>query len=385
MRIKLARPNLRPRFLGAITLTLTIILLLLVPFPTLATALATSAKATPTPTRTSTPQHETVTKTPPPTPTLPPLRTFNGPPTLSATAALAIDADTGQILYAKNPYEHLPQASTTKILTALTLFTIPGFNLNDYTTVVQDDLVGEANMGLYAGLRLKVVDLLYGLMLDSANDAAMSLARYGGEKLAGYGDPVDKFVGAMNQEAASLGLENTYFQNPHGLDTPDHYSSASDLAIAGWYALQNPTLASIVKQSNAQLDGYQFYNINNFIRRYPGATGVKPGQTDDAGLCLVASATREGHNAIIVLLNSPQMVTESSIFMDYAFSQIINQEQSQQLNSAGLDLAQQEQRQEVDYIGTPVGNRLLLTTSNMLACLIISAARLVTNDYQLQF
>lgn len=245
------------------------------------------------------------------------------PPSLTAQAAIAIDADTGRILFTKNPDLPMPMASTTKIMTALTLLSIPGVNLDDYTVVLDGDLVGEASMGLSAGQRLKVIDLLYGALMDSANDAAMALARYGGSKLGGLYGPVDNFVIEMNREAARLGLKNSRFQNPHGLDTYLHYSSARDLAIMGWYALQNPTIASIVKLSTANLDGFQFYNISNFIRRYPGATGIKPGETDAAGLCLVASANHSGHNAIVVLLNSPGLRTESDQLMDYAFSQIL--------------------------------------------------------------
>ncbi len=244
------------------------------------------------------------------------------PPALTARAALAIDADTGRILYSKNATLSLPMASTTKIMTALTLFAIPGVRLDDYTTVSEGDLVGEATMGLYAGQRLKVIDLLYGALLDSANDAATALARYGGSKLGGGAGPVTTFIREMNKTASRLGLKDSSFQNPHGLDEYNHYTSAQDLAVLGWYALQNPTIASIIRQSTATLDGFQFYNISNFIRRYPGATGIKPGETDNAGLCLVASANRFGHNALIVLLNSPGMRTESDALMDYAFEQI---------------------------------------------------------------
>src|SRR5689334_5719974 len=129
-------------------------------------------------------------------------------PALTAQAAIAIDADTGRILFTKNPDLPMPMASTTKIMTALTLLSIPGVNLDDYTVVLDGDLVGEASMGLSAGQRLKVIDLLYGALMDSANDAAMALARYGGSKMGGLYGPVDNFVIEMNREATRLGLKN---------------------------------------------------------------------------------------------------------------------------------------------------------------------------------
>jgi D-alanyl-D-alanine carboxypeptidase len=216
---------------------------------------------------------------------------------------------------------------------------------------VQDDLVGEANMGLWNGQRLKVIDLLHGSLLDSANDASMAIARYGGSKLAGKGNSVDKFVAEMNREAARLGLNDTNFTNPHGLDAPLHYSSAHDLAVAGWYALQNPTIAGIVRQDKVQLDGYYFANISNFIRRYPGANGVKPGETDEAGLCLVASANRFGHNVIAVLLNDPNLRTESDLLMDYSFSRILTFDEVRATPAPGKYLVP-------GYIGLPTEGKL---------------------------
>jgi serine-type D-Ala-D-Ala carboxypeptidase (penicillin-binding protein 5/6) len=259
----------------------------------------------------------TVTPTPTPPANLP-------PPVLTARAAVALDADTGQILYAKNMYAGLPMASTTKIMTALTLFSIPGISLDDGYTVVHEDRLGEKSMGLWFGQRVKVRQLLYGMLLDSANDAATALARYGGRKLSPTSlDPVDSFVARMNALAANLGARNTHFANPHGLDDPQHYTSAYDLALLGWYALQNPQIAEIVRQNIVNDGGFSFLNESNFIRRYPGATGIKPGETDNAGLCIVASANRFGRKAIIVLLRSPGMRTESDRLMDYAYSEIM--------------------------------------------------------------
>jgi D-alanyl-D-alanine carboxypeptidase (penicillin-binding protein 5/6) len=255
-----------------------------------------------------------------------PLHSVNSAPTLTARAAIAIDADTGRILYAKNPHQSLPMASTTKIMTVLTLFAIPGTDLNEYTVVTKDDLVGEANMGLVEGQRIRVLFLLYGALMDSANDAATAIAHYAGSKLSGSGDSMAKFVQEMNRQATLMGMEDSKFANPHGLDNPSHYTSAQDLAIAGWYAMKNTVIANVVKLSETTVEGNYFFNISNFIRRYPGANGVKPGETDEAGLCLVASASRFGHNAIVVELNNPNLRTESDLLMDYAFNQILDYE-----------------------------------------------------------
>lgn len=308
-----------------------------------------------------------------PVPTEPPLRTFTAPPALTARAAFAIDSDTGRVLFNKESSNRLPMASTTKIMTALTLFDVPNLNLEDTAIVIKDDLVGEANMGLQVGMRVKIITLLYGLMLASANDAGMTLARYAGSKLPGNDEPIKKFTNRMNTLAGKLGLKNSNFTNPHGLDEDTHYSSAEDLAIAGWYAMQNKTIASIVRLSEANINGTSFYNITNFIRRYPGANGIKPGETDKAGLCIVASANRYRRNAIVVLLNSPGMRTESDLLMDYAFNQIfagnnptgstppvtatLTQTSPPTLNPTATVAPVIVSRNE--YIGLPLGDRLL--------------------------
>jgi D-alanyl-D-alanine carboxypeptidase len=165
-------------------------------------------------------------------------------------------------------------------------------------------------------------------------------------------------------------MENSNFANPHGLDDPAHYSSAYDLAIAGWNALQNPTIAGIVKQSQASINGYSFTNITNFIRRYPGATGIKPGETENAGLCIVASANRFGKNAIVVLLNSPGMRTESDELMDYAFAQILAAEKKETPATASFG-----------YIGLPDTGKLRsysLMVNNLQANLNETLRYLVT-------
>lgn len=333
--------------------------------PAITTTAITSAKSTPTFASLATPGKTALTTAPTthlpatsaPAPTIiikPPTATPNAPklvsrpPTLSAVSAIAIDADTGKILYNKNAERSLAMASTTKIMTALTLLSIPGLDLNAETIVTEDDLVGEADMNLRAGERIHILTLLVGLLTNSANEAGMALARYGGSLLPGSASPVDRFVGQMNSKALSLNMFGSHYMNPHGLDQPGHYSSARDLAISGWYALKNPTLASIVRLDTYAVENHDFFNLNNFIRRYPGATGIKPGLTDDAGHCLVASASNYGHKVIAVVMNDDNMATDIDTLMDYSFSLLTKRAEPQQILSGAAA-----------YIGLPQKDYLL--------------------------
>jgi D-alanyl-D-alanine carboxypeptidase len=260
----------------------------------------------------------------PPTPTPGP-KFVPRAPDIKAPAAIAVEFPSGRILYAKNERQQRPQASTTKTVTALTFLNMfPDVNsLRTLdTTVVKEDLVGEANMGLRAGERIKLWTLLLGLMTNSANEAGMSLARYAGQKLPGPADPVERFVGAMNAYALSLGMYDTHFMNPHGLDQPGHYSSAYDLALSGWYYLQSQPLRQLGQYQSGTVEGHWIYNVNSFLTRYPGANGVKPGWTDAAGRCLVASATYKGRTVIAVVLDSPNVAGEIDSLMDYSYTML---------------------------------------------------------------
>lgn len=159
------------------------------------------------------------------------------PPDVTASAAIVVDSATGRILYAKNDRAQLPEASTTKIMTAL--LTLELSRLDDVAKIVPEDLVGESTMGLVAGESISVEMLLYGMMLPSGNDAAMALARHVGESLpnAPGKDGVERFVNLMNARAAQMGLVDTHFTNPHGLDDDSHYTSARDLATMAWYEI----------------------------------------------------------------------------------------------------------------------------------------------------
>lgn len=251
-------------------------------------------------------------------------------------------------------------ASTTKIMTALTAFSIEGVQPSGIYTVVKADLVGEASMGLREGEQVSFESLLYGLFLNSGNDAAMAIAHYAGAKIPGDADSLQKFVGRMNQYAVELGMLDSSYANPHGLDAPGHFSSAYDLAISGWYALKNPLISQIMATPAKTVAGKNLVSLNPLLKRrpYSGANGIKPGFTDQAGLCLVASATRNGQTIISVTLgnNDQGYASEPPALLDFGFTQLKNQSVVEAIKQGATD-------PEL-YIGRPTGNRLLAFASD---------------------
>ncbi len=277
-------------------------------------------------------------------------------PSVNAATAIAVDASSARILYSKNMHRRLPMASTTKIMTALTALWIEGTNLSDTYQVVKEDLVGEAAMGLRNGEVVSFEALLYGLMLNSGNDAAMAIAHYAGAKLPNTGaDPVTRFVERMNQNAVNLGMRNSHYANPHGLDQAEHYTSAFDLAITGWYALKNPTLSKIVATRSTLIAGHNLANINRLLQRYGGANGIKPGFTDNAGYCLVASASRGGQTVISVIMgdDARSYNSDPDTLLNYGFSQL-SQSEIQQTIQQGATTAT-----ATDFLGRASGDRLI--------------------------
>jgi hypothetical protein len=237
------------------------------------------------------------------------------PPPIRARAAYLIDMDTHRVLYARHAGEELPMASTTKITTAAVV--LQRARLNEMATVSRRAAsIGESTMALRRGERLSVRDLLYGLLLNSGNDAAITLAeRVGGTE--------QRFVGMMNQLAHVLHLTHTHYVTPHGLDAPGHYTTARDLATVALYALRDPTFRRIVDTENYYIPAgthhrvHWLANINHVLYWYPGVNGVKPGSTDAAGLCQVVSVHRDGRNLLAVLLNTPNLVTDVRNLLDY--------------------------------------------------------------------
>jgi D-alanyl-D-alanine carboxypeptidase (penicillin-binding protein 5/6) len=217
------------------------------------------------------------------------------PPPLSARAYLLYDVSADRTLFAQESTLALPPASLTKLMTALLILEQNALTVT--VTVQASDLIGDASMGLAAGERLTVDQLLWGLLLPSGNDAAMALARHSAGR-------VEDFVARMNERAQQLGLAQSHFANPHGLDAPNHLSSAADLLLLTQTLWGYPRFRQIVATAEVTISGHLLQNTNELLTTFPGANGVKTGTTDAAGQCLVASIVRDGRPLLIVLLGS---------------------------------------------------------------------------------
>ncbi|HHY38630.1 MAG TPA: D-alanyl-D-alanine carboxypeptidase [Clostridia bacterium] len=251
---------------------------------------------------------------------LPPLKIS---PPIAAQSAVLIEAKTGTVLYSQNADERRPMASTTKIMTALVVLDrIRGHHLED-TVVVSDraSRIDGSRVYLDPGERQTVKDLLYALLLESANDAAIALA----EHVCGS---VEKFADLMNEYALRLGARHTRFENPHGLPSQDHYTTAFDLALISAKAMENPIFREIVKTEShripwpAKASYKELYNHNKLLFLRRDITGIKTGFTSQAGHCLVISAQKDGREVIAVLLDAeqPRMWDEVQRLIDAGLS-----------------------------------------------------------------
>lgn len=224
-------------------------------------------------------------------------------PALSASSAILMDASSGQEVFSVSPDERKPMASLTKIMTALLI--LENHSLNEIVTIppIAEEIKGSA-IGLKAGQRFSVRSLLYALLLPSANDAAYALAVFDARS-------VGTFVQRMNLRAESLGLKNTHFANPAGLDNIDQFSTPRDLAWLTLAALKNETFAMIVGTRTARItaeDGkeYLLKNTNEMLHYNANVFGVKTGTTDNAGECLIILFTERDHPYLLVLLGSSE-------------------------------------------------------------------------------
>ncbi len=214
---------------------------------------------------------------------------------ISASKAIVVDATTGRVLYERKADEKSLIASTTKIMTALVI--CEQCNVLDRVKIPNEAVgVEGSSMYLREGEVLTVQELLYGLMLHSGNDAAVALAIY-------CGGTVEGFAQLMNDKARMLGLKNTHFVNPHGLDNPEHYSTARDLAVLACYAMENPIFAKTVSAKKVTVGERYLTNHNRLLWRVEGADGVKTGFTKAAGRILVSSAVRNGRRIVIVTID----------------------------------------------------------------------------------
>ncbi|MBW5446687.1 D-alanyl-D-alanine carboxypeptidase [Cohnella sp. CFH 77786] len=234
-----------------------------------------------------------------------------------AKAAALIDVTSGRILFSQRGDEPMKIASLTKIMTAIVA--IEHGHLDDKVTV-STRAAGKEGSSLYlkAGEKMTLRNLLYGLMLRSGNDAAVAIAEHVGGSLEG-------FVFLMNHKAEELGLAQSHFANPHGLDQPGHYMSANDLARLSAYCLRNPEFRDIVRTRvksapNPHEDwDYKWVNKNKMLTMYDGADGVKTGYTKQALRTLVSSATRSGQQLAAVTLNDGNDWADHRALLDYGF------------------------------------------------------------------
>ena len=224
----------------------------------------------------------------------------NKEPNPVAKSAVLIDAETGRILWGKNENEPLAMASTTKIMTAI--LAIEEGNLND-TVVVSKNATKTppVKMFLKEGEEIKLKELLYALMMQSSNDAAVAIA----EHISG---DVETFCNMMTEKAKQLGAKNTVFKTPNGLDSGDHHSTAYDMALIARYALKNETFFEIINKREVSFktnkSNYNIINKNRLLSEFNGANGIKTGYTGKAGHCFVGSATIDGLTLISVVLAS---------------------------------------------------------------------------------
>lgn len=243
-------------------------------------------------------------------------------PTIKSPAAVLISLDTGRILFDHNADKRMRMASTTKIMTAVLV--LEKLDL-DHEVAVSSKAVAtyEPKYWMWEGDVLTVEELLYALMVRSANSAAVALA----EECSGS---VSAFVEEMNRKAAALGMSGTQFRNPHGLDEDGHFSTAADMAIVGRYAMQDERFRKYASTKTYQLDlpgrkqPLVLTNTNKLLHEYSWVTGVKTGLTPKAEQCLVASGQRDGIEVLSVVLGQPvgdQCFQESKALLQYGFTQ----------------------------------------------------------------
>ncbi len=244
---------------------------------------------------------------------------FPAPPNVSAQSAVLLEAESGTVAYQKQADVPLPMASTTKIMTGLVALHLA---TPDTVITVSPDAVGAEGSSIYlsAGEKLTLEQLLYALLLESANDAALAIA-------IGLCGSVEAFAEKMNLMASDIGLKSTHFVNPHGLDDAAHYTTAHDLARITQCALQNPKFCEIVSTRKMTIPHTDVSNVrvlvnhNKLLRMYDGCIGVKTGFTKKSGRCLVSAAQKDGVTLIAVTLNAPDDWNDHTSMLNYGFSQ----------------------------------------------------------------
>jgi D-alanyl-D-alanine carboxypeptidase len=241
-------------------------------------------------------------------------------PYVSAKAAVLMDAKTGEILYAKNPHLKLPPASTTKIVT--TLVALDHMKLNDMAVASSRAAMAEpSKLGLHPGDRMTINDLLYSIMLKSANDASVVVA----EKTGGS---VPRFAEMMNEKARELGAVDTHFSNPNGLPASNHYTTAYDLALMFSKAEENPVFAKITKtrlasvrisSASGRIKRLCVQNHNKLLWTFDGTEGGKTGYTHAAMHCFTGMVSQDGRELVVSMLGSKDNWKDVTRLLDYGF------------------------------------------------------------------
>jgi D-alanyl-D-alanine carboxypeptidase (penicillin-binding protein 5/6) len=239
------------------------------------------------------------------------------PPAIAASSAILVDAESGQVLYERNADLRRPPASTTKILTTILLIEKVGPDEMIEADKTASETDG-SSLYMLPGEKIAAREIVYALMLRSANDACVATARHIGGSQAAFAD-------MMNRKAGEIGATDSHFSNPNGLHSKDHYTTARDLAKIACYAARLPrfneatrTRSRTIVRDPRNKDTF-LKNRAKFLWTYPGADGIKTGYTVPAGRCFVGSATRGRWRLISVVLNSPDMFGETARLMDYGF------------------------------------------------------------------
>lgn len=269
-------------------------------------------------------------------------------PEVSAQSAVVLTADTGTVLFEKDGHTPRPVASTTKIMTALLALEAAQEQGDPLVDITQEMVAVEgSSMGLQAGDSISLTGLAAGMLLASGNDAANAAALY-------LDGSLESFAARMNQRAAALGMEDTHFVTPSGLDGEDaqglgHLSTAYDMALLARAALENQAFRQLCSSPSLAVEFAEpvkrvtYTNHNKLLTQYPGCVGVKTGFTKEAGRCLVSAAERDGALLIAVTLNAPNDWQDHTALLDYGFSQM------EPYQLAGGDV-----RLTVPVVGSPV-------------------------------
>lgn|SRR5690625_275153 len=253
-------------------------------------------------------------------------------PTVSANHAILIERDTGNVLFEKNAYDVKPVASITKVMTAI--IAIESGQMDEIATTSRRAIYTEgSSIYLEQGERMKIKDLIYGLMLRSGNDAAVSISEH-------IGNSVEGFVYLMNEKARWIGMNDTHFTNPHGLHSDDHYSTAYDMALLTQYAMNNEDYREIsgTQTYQAETRSYAWLNKNKLLTSmYEYCTGGKTGFTKSAGRTLITTAEKDGVELIAVTLNAPDDWRDHIQMYEWGFDNHNAQAQSGNIHATTQD------------------------------------------------